>query len=325
MDFAYEEISKYVLDYQIDGNRVVVEFQNEAGEVFDSSAIIKRSNTLTSQVQRKVGRMAKAQARRHASRMVRSALGGGMLGRIGSSVARSSISNSMKSAEPSNHNETDINDAIAKAFRRVSRNFGVKSSSERVSGRERRVRQTDRRGRNEERALSRHEELSFQDYLAKHPIQNLFEQDVLSRLLVSVAQADGRISEDERNFIMEALPKKLGSIQDIAARGEISSVEAEELSSESKKSILLLAYAVALVDFDLAPSESRKLNEFGSLFGFSHEEMSSIATLAKYETMTSVMDPLMAKNELYDAAEGIGLTQSEAERMLIQFKKSVSY
>jgi hypothetical protein len=86
-----------------------------------------------------------------------------------------------------------------------------------------------------------------------------------------------------------------------------------------------LAYAVALVDFEFSPGESRKLNEYASLFGFSHSEIDNIANLAKYETMSSVMDPLMAKSELYDAASGIGLTNSEAERMLIQFKKSVTY
>lgn len=324
MDFSYEEISKYVLDYQLDGNRVIVEFQNEAGEVFESSAIIKRSNSLTSQVQKKVGRMAKTQARRHASRMVRSALGGGMLGRIGSSVVRSSVSG-VGSPGQSNHNQTDINDAIAKSFRRVSRNFKANSANARVSGRERRQTQTERRGRQSERALSRNDELSFQDHLAKYPIKNLFEQDILSKILVGVAQADGKIMEDERNFIQEVLPAKLGTIQDIAGRGEVSAVEAEELNNETKKSILLLGWAVALVDFDLSPGESRKLNEYGSLFGFSHADIDQISNLAKYETLVSVMDPLMPKSNLYDAASGIGLDQAEAERMFIKFKKSVTY
>jgi len=324
MDFSYEEISKYVLDYQIDGNRVVVEFQNDAGEVFDSSAIIKRSKTITSQVSKKVGRMAKSQARRHASRMVRSALGGGMLGRIGSQVVRSGV-NSVETPGGDNHSQENINEAIAKSFRRVSRNFTIKSANQRVSGRERRMANTDRRGRQVERSASRVADLSFQDHLSKYPISNLFEQDIMSRLLVSVAQADGRIGEDERGFISELLPKKIGTISDIAGRGDISSVEAEELDSNVKKSIMLLAWAVALVDFELSPSESRKLNEYASLFGFDHAQVSAISDMAKYETMSSVMDPLMSKDALYDAAEGIGLDQNEAERMLIKFKKSVTY
>lgn len=324
MDFSYEEVSHYVLDYQIDGNRVVVEFQNEAGEVFESSAVIKRSNTLTNKLQKKVGRMAKSQARRHASRVVRSALGGGMLGRLGSQVVRSSVS-SVDMPGENNHAQGDVNDAIGKAFRRVSRNFKTKAANERVSGRDRRMDRSDRRGRQVERSRSRVEELSFQEHLDKHPVKNLFEQDLLSRIMVGIARADGQISADEREFITEILPKKLGTIQDIAARGDISSVEAEELDGPTKKSIMLLAWSVALVDFDLAPSESRKLNEYASLFGFDHSESNSIANLAKYETMTSVMDPLMAKSELYDAASGIGLDENEAERMLIQFKKSVTY
>ena len=324
MDFSYEEIAKYVLDYEIDGNRVIVEFQNDAGEVFDSTAVVKRSKTITDQVAKKVGRMAKSQARRHATRMVRSALGGGMLGRIGSQVVRGQVNDTLSGASDSSHSEADIQDAIAKSFRRVSKNFGAKAANQRSSTRERRVSSTERRSSSRERNESRGEELDFQGQLKKHPISNLFEQDILSRILVSVAGSDGQISEDERNLIIEMLPKKIGSISDIASRGDISSVEAEEIDSGVKKSILLLAWSVALVDFDLDAKESRKLNEYASLFNFDHHEAKSICDMAKYETLSSVMDPYMAKSDLFDAANGIEIEEAEAERMLIKFKKSVS-
>ena len=323
MDFSYEEIAKYVLDYEIDGNRVVVEFQNEAGEVFDGSAIIKQSNTIQNQITKKVGHIAKSQARRHASRLVRSALGGGMLGRLGSTVVRSSVNNA-EVPGTKNFSESDIQEAIAKAFKRVSRNFSTQAAGARISSRDQRLAERDRRATSRVRESSRIEELDFQGHLAKHPIKNLFEQDILSRVLVSIARADGRITEDERNFISEMLPKKIGTISEIAERGEISSVEAEELDSDIKKSVLLLAWAVALVDFDLDPAENRKLNEFAALFGFSGHEAESIATLAKYETLTSVLDPYMSKDQLYEASDGLDLSREEAERMMIQFKKSIN-
>lgn len=323
MDFSYEEISKYVLDYQIDGNRVVVEFQNDAGEVFEANGMIKQSKTIQSQITKKVGRMAKSQARRHASRMVRSALGGGMLGRIGSTVVRSTASN-IETPGQHNFSESDIQDAIAKSFRRVSRNFTIKSQNQRVSARDKRLNKQDRRAAAADTRASRNEELSFQDHLAAHPISNLFEQDILSRILVSIAGADGKITEDERNLITEMLPKQIGSIQDIAGRGDISSVEAEEVDEGVKKSILLLAWSVALVDFDLSPSENTKLNDYASLFGFDFNHSAAFAKLAKYETMASVMSPYMSKSDLYEAADGLDLNRDEAERMLIQFKKSIT-
>ena len=325
MDFSYEEISKYVLDYQIDGNRVVVEFQNDAGEVFDGSAVVKQSRTLQSNITKKVGRMAKSQARRHASRMVRSALGGGMLGRIGSTVVRSTASN-IETPGANNFSESDIQEAITKAFKRVSRNFAVggKTSNRSESARDRRVQATDRRAVMSDRAGAREEELDFQGHLTAAPISNLFEQDVLARLLVSIAQADGKITEDERELITEMLPKKIGTISDIAGRGDISRVEAEEIDSGVRKSILLLAWSVALVDFDLSPKESQKLNEYASLFGMENHQASHLATLAKYETMSSVMSPYMSKSDLYEAADGLELDREEAERMLIRFKKSIT-
>ena len=323
MDFSYEEISKYVLDYQIEGSRVVVEFQNDAGEVFDGTAIIKQSKTLQSQISKKVGRMAKSQARRHASRMVRSALGGGMLGRLGNTVVRSAASN-VETPGQNNYSESDVQDAIAKAFKRVSRNFKATSSNSRVSARDQRRATSDRRSVSNERNQSRTEELDFQGQLAAHPITNLFQQDILARLVVIIAGADGKISEDERNLIGDMLPKKIGTISEIAGRGDISQVEAEELDEGVRKSVLLLAWSVALVDFELSPKESSKLNEYAALFGLENHQAEALSKLAKYETMSSIMSPYMSKSDLYEAADGIDLGRNEAERMLIQFKKSIS-
>lgn len=322
MDFSYEEIAKYIVDYEIDGSRVVVEFQNDAGEIFSGTAIVKQSDTITSKITEKAGRMVKSQARRHASRLVRSALGGGMLGRLGSTVVRSSV-NDVETPGSKNFSEENIQDAIAKAFKRVSSNFATKSSGSRERSRDSRINDNDRRAVSRSRDESRIIELDYQGHLSKYPIRNLFEQDIMARVLVSVARADGRITEDERNFITEILPKKIGTISDIAERGEISSVEGEELESGVKKSILMLAWAVALVDFDLSPKENQKLNELSALFGFNGHETESIAKLAKYETLSSVMEPYMSKDQLYEAADGLDISREDAERMLIQFKKSM--
>lgn len=323
MDFSYEEIAKYVLDYEIDGNRVVVEFQNEAGEVYDASAVMRKSKTITSQLSDKVGKMAKSQARRHATRMVRSALGGGMLGRLGSTVVRSSVNNA-EVPGTSNYSESDIHEAIAKAFKRVARNFSTESSNARTTMRDRRNQDRSRERVVRDRNSAREEELDFQGQLRKHPVKNLFEQDILARVLVMVARADGKITEDERNLISDILPKKIGTISDIAERGEVSSVEAEELDAGVKKSIVLLSYSVALVDFDLSRNEAEKLVQIATLFGLEHHEITALERLAKYETLSSVMDPYMSKEQLYEAADGMELSRDEAERMLIQFKKSMS-
>ena len=117
----------------------------------------------------------------------------------------------------------------------------------------------------------------------------------------------------------------LGSVSDIAGRGDVSSVEAQELNNDVKKSILLIAWSVALVDFDLSPSESQKLNEYASMFGFDYHESDATAKLAKYEMLSSIMDPYMSKDDLYRYASGIDVSNEDAEIMLIKFKKSVTY
>lgn len=318
MDYSYEQVSPYLLDYEIIGSKIHCEFQNEHGEVFSSTSNIKATKSIQSKVAKRAERMIKSTARRNASRLVRTAFGGGMLGSIGSSVVRNSV-NEVDLGTNKEFSEENIHEAIAKAFKRVSRNFNLGQKSRPATARrERRTRERD----NSKRGGSSND-LNYKEYIQRHPISNMFEQDIMSRLLVQMASADGKIMEEERNFILDMLPKKFGTIPEIIARGDISRIEASEVSDEIKKTIMLLAWSVALVDFDLSNAEERRLYEYGALFGLESTDAEQIAMMAKKETLQGIMEPYMDKNELLSVARNIDLTDEQAERMYIDYKKSM--
>lgn len=318
MDYSYEQVSPYLLDYEIIGSKIHCEFQNEHGEVFSSTSNIKATKSIQSKVAKRAERMIKSTARRNASRLVRTAFGGGMLGSIGSSVVRNSV-NEVDLGTNKEFSEENIHEAIAKAFKRVSRNFNLGQKSRPATARrERRTRERD----NSKRGGSSND-LNYKEYIQRHPISNMFEQDIMSRLLVQMASADGKIMEEERNFILDMLPKKFGTIPEIIARGDISRIEASEVSDEIKKTIMLLAWSVALVDFDLSNAEERRLHEYGALFGLESTDAEQIAMMAKKETLQGIMEPYMDKNELLSVARNIDLTDEQAERMYIDYKKSM--
>lgn len=319
MDYSYEQVSPYLLDYEIIGSKIHCEFQNEHGEVFSSTSNVKATKTIQSKVAKRAERMIKSQARRNASRLVRTAFGGGMLGSIGSSVVRSSV-NDVDLGTNKEFSEENIQEAITKAFKRVSRNFDIGQKSRPATARrERRTRERD----NSRRGSSSNSDLGYKEYIKMHPISNMFEQDIMSRLLVQMASADGKIMEEERNFILDMLPKKFGTIPEIIARGDISKIEASEVSDEIKKTIMLLAWSVALVDFDLSNAEERRLHEYGALFGIESTDAEQIAMMAKKETLQGIMEPYMDRNELLSVARNIDLSDEQAERMYIDYKKSI--
>lgn len=319
MEYSYEQVSPYLLDYEIIGSKIHCEFQNEHGEVFSSTSNVKATKSIQGKVAKRAERMIKSQARRNASRLVRTAFGGGMLGSIGSSVVRQSV-NEVNLGNNKEFSEESIHEAIAKAFKRVSRNFEIGQRSKPSSARrERRTR--DRNA--PRRGSSSTEDLGYRDYIKSHPISNMFEQDIMSRILVQMASADGKIMEEEREFILDMLPKKFGTIPEIIARGDISKIEASEVSDEIKKTIMLLAWSVALVDFDLSNAEERRLHEYAALLGIESTEAENIALMAKKETLQGIMEPYMDKNELLSVSRNIDLTDEQAERMFIEFKKSM--
>lgn len=326
MDYSYEEIEKYILDYEIEGSKLFCEFQNEHGEVFTGTSNIKETKSIQSKVAKRAERMIKSTARRNASRLVRTAFGGGMIGRLGSSIARQSVDEVEIRPEKKNYSEENIREAITKSFRRVARNFEIgkrRSGSSSPAGRRNPTRSSERSGRGSRVDGTSMEEMSFQEQIESFPIKNMFERDIMSRILVQIADADGKITEDERTFILELLPKKFGTIAEIKQRGDISKIEAEEINGGVKKTIMLLAWSVALVDFDLDNAEESRLNEYASLLGFDFHESNSIAKMAKQQTLIGIMEPYMDRQELINYAERIELTGEEAERMFIQYKKSL--
>ena len=89
MKFSYDLIEPLLAYSETEGNQVHCEFQVPGShEIIQSSARMKRSKSVQGQVQRQITRMGSNMVRREASRLVRQALGGGMLGRIGSSTIR---------------------------------------------------------------------------------------------------------------------------------------------------------------------------------------------------------------------------------------------
>lgn len=313
MQLTYDQVEQFLVNFEIEGSKIFCEFKTPDGEILESSAILNKTKTIKDQVAKKATRVVKSQARRQASRMIRGALGGGMVGRMGSSILRGSMKDAGSGMLESDFTESDKQDGIVKAFSRVARQFGMNRSGERL---ERRT----PRNRNEQEEDSS-SLTAYQQQLRKAPVRNLFEQDILARLLVEIAMADGQISKEENEFLQSILPKKIGTVQDIRAKDPISKIELEELNSDVRDSIYLMAWSMSLVDYDLDAGESQVLFEYGELFGLPDHRIREIAKLAKYNCIEQALTPETNRDDLYEMADGIQLDREEAERCMIQYKK----
>ena len=315
MELTYEMIKPFIVHSEVEGNKIIVEFETPSGEIVSSSASIKRSKSIQGQVTRQVGRVAQRQARRVASRLVRGALGGGMMGRLGSRAVRTGTRESMKNMTTM-HSQKDKEEAMVTAFRRVKGHFAEEGESKTSS----------KSGKPAKIKVSKREMESmspFEGQLKKFPVQTRYDREILARMLVELALSDGAMTEDEQSFLDEIIGDDFGSIDTLSNMDPLSRVECQEVSKDIKPTIYMLAWVVSLVDFELSSVEEQMLLEFADKLSLPDKQYNAMIKAARYYVLEEAIDIDTSKTELFQIADSIQMDREEAERCLIGMKKRV--
>ena len=336
MEITYESIEPLIVESYMQGSKMVVQFQApDADKVIESSASIKRERNVQSEVRRVVSRQASNQLRRTVGRMVRSVLGGGMLGRIGYQTVNAATRETTRNITKG-YSKSDKQRAIVEAFQKVAEEFeyNERSGTWRMAGivpnvtpqftskskRTTTSRTTNSSNRNKSR--SKKEEVPtnvspFEAQLYKGQIRSSFDKEVLSRMLIELANADGGVTVEEEELLKSFIP----DYQEYRLSEPLSPIECEEVSEEVKPTLYMLAWTVSLIDMDLDPMEAAKLEEFGEWYELSDDQKASLQKIAKSYILEQSVNPDSAKSEVYQVAEKLGIGQDEALRMFIQYKK----
>ncbi len=126
-EITYSSIEHLIQDVTTTGHQVQCSFYHLNGELISSNASIPHNNSTMNRVTRVVKNQMINRARATASQSIFSLLGGGILGRAGSTIIRASVpANSSFSFEPS---QDDINDAVVKAFEKISTRYRYDENS----------------------------------------------------------------------------------------------------------------------------------------------------------------------------------------------------
>ncbi len=312
MDLSYESIEKHIVLTEIEGTKMYCEFQTIDGEIVSSTVPIRHSKSIQGQVTKRVTRVASNKVRRSASRLLRTALGGGMLGRIGSSVVRTSTKDLGKSLS---FTTEDKQNAVVEAFKKVSQHFNIPTQTQ-TKVNDRSNRRSIRVKKVNVKNLS-----SFDQQIKKYPVTNNYDREILARILTELANADGTITQEEKDFLDSFLSPPLNNINELLLKDPISSIECEEVSEKVKPTIYLLAWAVSLIDYDLDPNEQSILFEYADMFGFSEEQTDKLILDAKYYVLEQSFTFETRRSDILDLAQGLSLSNDEAERCLIHWKK----
>jgi uncharacterized tellurite resistance protein B-like protein len=306
-EFTYEMIEPLIVFQETDGRNVLVEFCLPGSkDIIESKATIKKSNDVGSKVKRRVATVAKSQVRMMASRAIRGAVGGGIVGRL-STTAFQTASQEVKPGE--GPTEDELQAAIVDAFVRVKDNFHW----DEVSG----------EWGKPLIAPPPPPKSPFEEQMNNHPVADPHDKNVFARVLAELAYADGTISKEEAEFFKDIIPPDQPSIDRLAKADPVSKVEAEEVTQNVKATIYMVAWVIALIDLTLDPVEEELLMEYADVFGLHEQRREDLIKHAKYFVVEQNIDPDEPREELFAIADKIKLNHDDAERARIAYKRRV--
>lgn len=301
--YTYDQIQPLVVHEEVERNRIYVEFQLPGSdEVHESQAPLRKIRDTKSEVNRVVKRTAANQARRGVTRAIRGALGGGMVGRTSTQAFQvASRHETQKMVRGATSQEKE--QAIVEAFLKVEEHFHWDEASQEW---------TRPATPPPPKALS-----AYETELKNNPIDTKYDRQIFARILAELANADGNITPEEKEFFQAVIPTEYGALETLLQGDPVSAIEAQEVGHGAKRSIYMLAWAISLVDMDLDPVEQELLMEYAEMFGLGDDIADDLIKKAKYSILERSIDPDISRQELFDLADQIDLSHDEAERCKI--------
>lgn len=299
MQITYELIQPLIVQAEVHRGRMHCIFQApNSNEQVEATASIRRKYTVKSRVISDVKRTALNELRWVATRALRNIFGSGVVGRTTRQMANTALNTN--SADYTYSNE-EKQDAIVEAFKTVANKFYYDGPTNSwATG----------------KSVS-----EFERKLQEKPLSGKYEKEVLGRMLVEIADGDGYISSDERNFLADIMHPDIVDIDELMVAGPLSKYDLEEVSKDARENMMMLAWSMALRDWELDSGEKEQLQRFAEMFGFDAITIARIEDLAQNYVVEGLMDEGAGKREVLEFAEQIGMKEADAQRAFVQYRK----
>ncbi len=317
MEISYHSIKSLVVKAEVEGSRMVCTFRiPDTGEMLESTVSIKRDRDTSGQIQRQITRTVTNRARSSLSSFMRGVLGGGMLGQIGSQVINTATReaiNEVSNGYSSKEQEQAIVDAFAKIANQLTFD-GRNWTKAKVVIKEVEPKKTVTAAT---KSSSSKPTSEFEKQLTQYPITNSYDKEVLSRMMIEVAKADGGITSDEEAFLQTFMQ----NYRSLSSRSSLTPVECEEVTKNAKLSVYLLAWGIALVDLELSRLEEAKLFEFAEWLGLSEKDTDNAIRIAKSYILERNITANSSNEDAIAVGKLLGFSENDALRAFVQYKK----
>jgi len=161
----------------------------------------------------------------------------------------------------------------------------------------------------------------FERRIKQNSLTEHYDKKIMSRMLVEMARADGRIEEKERLFFDNFLNDETGRLSDLMRASYLSAADCEKVSHKAKAIIFMIVAAVALTDNHFDKVEQEKLNHFAKMFKFEQKVQDNLLSIAQdytIEVAIKAQNKKLSKEELHAFADKIGMDRAAAEKTQIR-------
>jgi len=304
---TYESIQPLIVSEEASGSTVAVVFKcPSTGVEATASGSVKKSDSLKAEAGRSVKKNMWSSLRRAVTRAITDAMGSGAAGRTARDVANKAMADKQKG---STYSKDEIRAAVVGAFQSVQTKFRWDAANSQWVG-------------------VQAPATPFAKRLAEGPIREKYDQGVLARAMVELSASDGDIGEEERAFMASFLDPDIGSVDDLVKRPKLNAAELAEASEAARGSILMLSWACAMCDEDLAEAEAARLAELAAGLGLEAqaEEMRRDAQQFLFEQALANVYQGGSRDEAsfaaaMEAAGKMGIDGATAEKLDAGYRK----
>ena len=260
-EFNYDTIAPLVAKTDVSGYSVTTTFRCPVSnkEITGSARIVEDQR---SEVGNTVKRSLWSSLRYSLMQVVRSLFGYGVVGQVGSAVADGAMSGSNRQQQPS---ERLVKQAVVDAFRSVQEQFAWDGSTKRFVAVD----------------VFRDLQTEFAIALQAAPITKQWDRAILARMLVEIAAADGNVDATEREFF-QAFIGDSPSLDELLTKPKLNAIEVSEVTADdTRRSMLLLALAVAMTDQNgFLPQERERVAQFAGWLNIPLDALADAEKLA---------------------------------------------
>lgn len=165
----------------------------------------------------------------------------------------------------------------------------------------------------------------FEVFIRQNPLKEDYDKKIMSRMLVEMARADGRIEQEERLFFSHFLNDEMGRLSDLITAPYLTKEDCKKVSENGRFTIFVIVSAVALTDNELEGEEQDKLNRFAEIFGLKAQKQQELFQIAQdytLEIMLKVEAKSLSLEDLHAFADKIAMDRTHAEQVQTRFKAS---